>query len=283
MMTRSDRRTPPLLAACLLAGLLITCAAVVPLVVDARPAREIPVETVEESVATPGAEGWSAVPNRTIALSSAPSGVPNADDTTVREVEIAAARTDDRLFVRLRWADPTANRSAASPRAFPDMAAIELPVSATTQPAIAMGSPDSMVNVWQWSGTGETQELLAGGAGTTTAFAEPAVTTNATRTTVGETEGWSVVFSREVSAPSENRTNLNADTDVNVAFAIWNGGNDERAGQKAVSEWHYLPFASDDGGGLFQILLWTVAGIAIALVIAVTVLSVRRAREEDQS
>jgi len=283
MMNRSDRRIPPLLAACLLAGLLVTSAAVVPLVVDARPAQEIPVETVEASLATPGAEGWGDVPNRTIALASAPSGVPNADDTTVRQVEIAAARTGDRLFVRLRWADPTANRSAGSPQAFADMAAIQFPVSATTQPAIAMGSPDSRVNVWQWSGTGQTQELLAGGAGTTTAFADPAVTTAATRTTIGATEGWSVVFTRETSAPAENRTNLNAETDVNVAFAIWNGGNDERAGQKAVSEWYYLPFAPDDSGGLFQLLLWTVAGTAIALVIAVTALSVRRAREEDQS
>jgi len=278
-MTDRSRRTRPLLVAGLLAGLLVASAALAPLVADARPAREIPVENVEASLSEPGAEGWSDVPAATVPLASAPSGVPNADDTTVGEVEVEAAQTEERLFVRLQWADPSANRSANSPRAFADMAALQFPVNATTQPAIAMGSQRNLVNVWQWSATENTQELLAGGPGTTTTFQQPAVSAESARTTVGENDGWSVVFTRDLDSSVDNRTGLAAETDLSVAVGIWNGANSERAGQKAVSEWYYFPFGPDDGGAPFQTILWAVAGIAIALVIAVTAVSVRRARE----
>jgi len=282
-MTETIRTNRPLLAAGLLAGLLVASAALAPLIADARPAREIPVENVDESLTDPGADGWSDVPAATVPLASAPSDVPNADDTTVREVAIEAARSDEQLFVRLRWADPSADRSTDSPRAFADMAAIQFPVNATTQPAIAMGSRDNLVNVWQWSATATTQELLAGGIGTTTVFEQPQVATEATRTTIGEDEGWNVVFTRDLDAAADNRTQLDATTDMNVAFAFWNGENTERAGQKAVSEWYYFPFGPDDGGAPFQTILWAVAGAAIALVIAVTALSVRRAGQEGES
>ena len=282
-MTEIVRRRRPLLVAGLLAGLLVASAALAPLIADARPAREIPVEDVEESLADPGAEGWSDVPAATVPLASAPSGVPNADDTTVREVEVEAAQTDQRLFVRLRWADPSDDRSASSPRAFADMAALQFPVNATTQPAIAMGSANNLVNVWQWSATENTQELLAGGPGTTTVFDQPAVNTEATRGTVGDEEGWTVVFTRDLDASVDDRTQLAADADLSVAVGIWNGENSERAGQKAVSEWYYFPFGPDDGGAPFQTILWAVAGVAIALVIAITAISVRRAQEGGES
>ncbi|WP_136688075.1 ethylbenzene dehydrogenase-related protein [Halorhabdus amylolytica] len=282
-MSEIVRGRRPLLVAGLLAGLLVASAALAPLIADARPAREIPVEDVEESLADPGAEGWSDVPAATVPLASAPSGVPNADDTTVREVEVEAAQTDQRLFVRLRWADPSDDRSASSPRAFADMAALQFPVNATTQPAIAMGSANNLVNVWQWSATNNTQELLAGGPGTTTVFQQPEVSTQAARSTVGEGDGWSVVFTRDLDTSVDNRTQLAADADVSVAVGIWNGENSERAGQKAVSEWYYFPFGPDDGGAPFQTILWAVAGVAIALVIAVTAISVRRTREEGES
>ncbi|WEL17540.1 DMSO reductase [Halorhabdus sp. SVX81] len=281
-MTEIVRGGRPLLVAGLLAGLLVASAALAPLIADARPAREIPVENVENSLADPGADGWGEVPAATVPLASAPSSVPNADDTTVREVEVEAARTDGKLFVRLRWADPSADRSASSPRAFADMAAIQFPVNATTQPAIAMGSERNLVNVWQWSATDTTQELLAGGPGTTTIFEQPAVSTESTRSDVGEGEGWSVVFARDLNASVDNRTALDADADLSVALGIWNGENSERAGQKAVSEWYYFPFGPDDGGTPFQTVLWAIAGAAIALVIVVTALSVRRTNEEGK-
>jgi len=282
-MTDAIRGKRPLLVAGLLAGFLVASAALAPLIADARPAREIPVENVDQSLSDPGAEGWSDVPAATVPLASAPSGVPNADDTTVREVEVAAATTAEQLFVRLRWADPGADRSAGTPRAFADMAAIQFPVNATTQPAIAMGSASNLVNVWQWSAAGNSQELLAGGPGTTTVFEQPEMSTAATRSTVGDEEGWSVVFARDLNATVQNRTQLAADADISVALGVWDGQNSERAGQKAVSEWYYFPFGPEDDGAPFQTILWAVAAGAIALVIAVTALSVRQARQEGES
>ena len=270
----------PLVVAGLLAGLLVASAALAPLIADARPAREIPVENVDESLAEPDADGWNAVPAASVPLASAPSGVPNADDTTVQAVSVEAARTDEQVFVRLRWVDPSADRSSSSPRAFADMAAVQFPVNTTTQPAIAMGSEGNLVNVWHWSAIESTEELLAGGPGTRTVFEQPLVRTESTRSTIDEESGWSVVFTRDLNATVDTRASLDVDADLNVAVGVWNGGNDERAGQKAVSEWYYFPFGPDGGGPPFEAVLWVIAGIAIALVVAVTAISVRQAREE---
>nr|WP_254662892.1 hypothetical protein [Haladaptatus sp. W1] len=50
----------------------------------------------------------------------------------------------------------------------------------------------------------------------------------------------------------------------------------ERSGRKGVSEWHHLAFSSESGGAPFETLLWTVAGLAIVVVVLVTVSAVRR-------
>ena len=63
-----------------------------------------------------------------------------------------------------------------------------------------------------------------------------------------------------------------------MAFAVWNGSNAERAGRKSVSEWYYFPMSGGPGGPPYQTLLWTVAGLAVVAVTAVTAFGVYRAR-----
>lgn len=267
------------LAAALVVGALVVCSAVAlsfaSPAVDARPAHEIPVtERPGADLASPTAEGWSSVPASDVPLSSAPSGVPNADDTSIERVHVQAVRSDGEFYVRLQWDDPTRNTSADDPRRFIDAAAVQFPADTSSRPPIAMGGTDNRVNVWYWSGDGGTQELLAGGAGTTTAFPSPAVGANATY----EGGTWTVVYTRDVAATGANRTDLGSTDTLDVAFATWNGANGERAGRKAVSEWHYFPTGTGPQGPPYQTLLWTIAGVAIVTVVAVTAFGVLRAR-----
>lgn len=264
--------------AVVVAVVVFLAAAALPALVEARPAYEIPVHeaTDGESLDRVDGEGWSEAPPVTIPTSSAGAAVPAADNTTVERVSVAAARTDERLYLRLSWEDGTRDVSNEDTRMFSDAAAVQLPVNESERPSIAMGSTDSMVNVWYWNGAGTSEELLAGGVGTTTEFDESSLQTNASYS-----DGrWRVVFSRSLDSSSENRTSVPADQDMDVAFAAWNGSNMERSGQKATSEWYYLALGPGPQGPPYETILWVVAGVAIVFTTLVTVEGVRRTRGE---
>ena len=273
-----DRQQKRALAATALVAALVVLSTVATPLASARPAHEIPVvEDPEGDLDTPTADGWADVPASDVPLTSAASGVPNADDTTIEEVNVQAATTDDRLYLRLEWADATRDVNASEIRGFTDAVAVQFPANRSSRPPIAMGGQANRVNVWYWGSDVGTQELLAGGAGSTTPFQNPAIDANASYRGSGGNGTWSVVYSRSLDAPSENRTAIDESGDLDVAFAVWNGSNGERAGRKAVSEWYYFPMSGGPGGPPYQTLLWTVAGLAVVAVTAVTAFGIYRA------
>ncbi|WP_436925090.1 ethylbenzene dehydrogenase-related protein [Halosimplex amylolyticum] len=273
---RRDRSLLPVAVAVTLVAL----AAVAPTLVGARPANEVPVTELQDaraSLSDPTGDAWGQTPSKEVSLASAPSGAPNADDTTIEVIRVRAAETDDQLFVRLDWEDPSADANLTGSRyetprvnSFGDAVAVQLPANESANPGIAMGSDRTPVNLWYWGASTGGQELLAGGPGTTTRV-NPSVASNATY----EDGHWHVVFARNVTVDRENRTNFDVDQDVQVAFAVWNGNNSERAGQKAVSEWQYFPLGPGPEGPPYEAILWVVAGIAVLIVIVATVVGVR--------
>jgi complex iron-sulfur molybdoenzyme family reductase subunit gamma len=267
----------------LIAGVLVAAATAIPMFASGAPANQIPVETASQSEARtlqdPTAEAWNDARTVTVPLSSAPSQVPNANDTSVERANVEALQSQQRLFVRVSWADGTEDGNVTpsqyeTPRlnAYGDAVAVQLPANVSQQPGIAMGSPESAVNVWWWNGAMDEQELLAAGPGTTTPFDQTTLATNATY----RDGRWYVVLSRELDADGQNRASLAVEQDVPVAFAVWNGSNTERAGRKAVSEWYTLPFGPEPQGPPYQTALWIVAGVAIAVVVVVTATAVSR-------
>jgi complex iron-sulfur molybdoenzyme family reductase subunit gamma len=267
-----DRRVA--LAALLVACLVLLTTALGPTLVSARPANQIPVESVRagENPGDPTGEAWDRAPPVEVPLASAPSGLPNASDTSVEELRVQSARTDERLYLRLSWADGTADRNTSDPREFADAVAVQVPVNESARPPISMGSTRSPVNVWYWRASGGAEELLAGGPGSTTGFDRRAVNASATYA-----DGrWTVVLSRPVASDAPNRTSFAVDRDVDVAFAAWNGSNMERSGRKAVSEWYHFPLGPGPQGPPYESILWGVAGLAIVGVALATIQGVRR-------
>ncbi|QSG13246.1 Ethylbenzene dehydrogenase [Halapricum desulfuricans] len=271
----TDRSTWTFVA---LAGLLVVVAGALPMLADARPAYEVPAPTVEEDLAGTDAAGWEAVPAAEVPLEAAPSGLPNAEMISTRSVDVQAARSDGEVYLRMQWQDPEASESASAPTAFADAVAVQIPADPGEQPAIAMGSQSNLVNVWYWSADTGTEELLAGGQGSTTAFDDASVQTWAEHTGSGENGTWTVVFNRPAEPAGDNRTAITGEEDLDIAFGVWDGGNAERSGHKAVSSWYYLPFADDSSGPPFESILWAIAGLAIVAVVIVTIQGVRRSR-----
>ncbi|MFB6183795.1 MAG: ethylbenzene dehydrogenase-related protein [Haloarculaceae archaeon] len=267
-MDRRERRRAVVAVA------FVAVAVVAPALVAARPANQIPVGEYDggADLSDPAATAWERTPAVEVPLASAPSGLPNAEDVSTDSVSVTVAHTAERLYVRLSWHDPTADRNVTSPRTFSDAAAVQFPVNTSAQPAIAMGSTREPVNVWYWRATTGTEELLAGGPGTTTRFQDPMVSTSVRRLD----DSWAVVYERSLTAGTPNRTSIRMDRDVAVGFAVWNGSNMERAGRKAVSDWYHLPLGGGPGGPPYESLLWAVAGLAIVVVIVTTLVAVRR-------
>ncbi|MEF8871466.1 MAG: ethylbenzene dehydrogenase-related protein [Haloarculaceae archaeon] len=261
------------------AALLLATAAVGPMVVDARPAFEIPVHSGADgdNLENVESDAWAQAPAATVSLSSSGASVPSADNVTVERVSVAAAQTDERLYLRLSWADATNDTSTRSLRSFADAVAVQIPANASARPPITMGGSDNMVNVWYWSADNTTEELLAGGPGSTSTFAENQVTTNATYN-----DGrWTVVFSRPLNVSGANHTTIPSDADMDMSVAVWNGSNFERSGQKAVSDWYYLALGPGAQGPPYQTILWVIAGLAIVVSMLVTIEGVRRTRGAD--
>lgn len=259
-----------------LVALTVLGAATLPAVSSARPANEVPVESVGADAADPTASAWTDVPAVTMSLSSAPSGLPEASNVSVQRARLQAATNGSHAFLRVSWPDATADRNVTGPREFFDAVAVQVPTNESARPPIAMGGTDNQVNVWYWSGDGSTEELLAGGAGTTTEFVESSVDAEA-----NHSDGaWHVTFTRPLEG-GVNRTDLSVERDVDVAVAVWNGSYDERAGRKAVSDWHYLALGPGPTGPPYQTILWAVAGLAVLFVAVVTIEGVRRTRGEN--
>ncbi|MFP4591438.1 MAG: ethylbenzene dehydrogenase-related protein [Halobacteriales archaeon] len=271
-------RREVLAALLVLSAVVLVAAVALPAVTEARPAFEIPVYHADEAGDLDRVDGtdWTATPAASVPLASAGAAVPGGEDTTVDRIDVKAARTDDRLYLRLAWPDPSPDRSTDRIRAFADAVAVQLPVEETERPPIAMGGLDNQVNVWFWRADGTVEELLAGGVGTTTRFEDPMLNADATHA-----DGrWRVVMDRPLEPTGSNRTAISTETDVDVALAAWNGSNLERSGQKAASEWYHLALGPGPSGPPFEMILWTIAGLAIVFTTLVTIEGIRRTRGE---
>lgn len=186
----------------------------------------------------PDAQIWSKAPATKVGLQPAFPGHPSIVGTPrIAEVRVQAVRSEDRLFVRLEWDDASANGQPVDTASFSDGVAVQFPVNGKTATIPFMGDAKNAVNVWYWRADGRVEELIAGGFGTATSLrTEGEVTGVGSRTP----KGWQVVLTRKLAGQKES-VNLKRFREIPVAFAAWDGANQERDGFKAVTlEWWRL-------------------------------------------
>lgn len=190
--------------------------------------------------ASPKAAVWKKVPATQVALQPAFPGHGAIVGTPVAErVTVQAVRTGDRLFVKLAWSDRTANTAIKDTMAFVDGAAVQFPVNGKVSTTPFMGDPENAVNIWHWRADGRTESLVAHSFGTATRMQFEGLKSSAVRTA----NGWSVVLSRALRVKQDEGASLQGMGSIPVAFAVWDGGNQERDGLKAVTlEWWQLRF-----------------------------------------
>ena len=183
---------------------------------------------------------WARIPAYRTFLSAAPPVHPS---TALRfepkegvHLYFQLARTSERLYVRLRWKDATQNRSTTVD-AFSDGAAVQWALNGADTSYIMGSGPQKPVNIWYWRADHEAVETLAaGGFGSTTSLPEQSVTGKAlyhAQRNDRDNE-WHVVMSRKLDSRGEHQANLQKGI-LPMAFALWQGEEGQRDGNKRVS------------------------------------------------
>lgn len=194
----------------------------------------------DADAASPEAVIWKKAPTTQVALQPAfPGHGAIVGTPVINRLTAQAVRAGDRLFVKLAWSDRTANASIKDAGQFFDGAAVQFPMNGKAATTPFMGDAANAVNVWHWRADGRTQNLLANGFGTATHVPYEGLKGAAIRTG----NGWEAVLSRPLRVKPDEGASLPGKGVMPVAFAAWDGENQERDGLKAVTlEWWQLRF-----------------------------------------
>jgi hypothetical protein len=220
-----------------------------------------------EIPAAPEDPAWEKVPPMVLPLSGQVITRPVWPEPAARALTVRSVHNGTEIAFLLEWQDNTKN-DRLTPGTFLDGVAIGLPLGEA--PAFfCMGQLDHYINIWHWKadwqsdidrraartgekrGEGEVrrfeviprrkssvEDLIGGGFSTLT-----------TKEDQGRVQGkatwkdgvWHVVIRRPLSsAGQENEARLEPGRLQTIAFAVWNGENKERNGQKAVAPWFQL-------------------------------------------
>ena len=220
-----------------------------------------------ELPSVPEDPAWAKIPVMAIPLSGQVITRPVWPEPSARALSLRSIHNGTEIAFLLEWQDNTKN-DRLTPGTFRDGVAIGLPLG--DAPAFfCMGQLDHYINIWHWKAdwqsdidrraarasegkvSGEVrrfeviprrkssvEDLIGGGFSTLT-----------TKDDQGRVQGkaawkdgvWRVVIRRPMSsAGQENEARLEPGRLQAVAFAIWNGENKERNGQKAVAPWFQL-------------------------------------------
>jgi len=253
----------------------------------------------------PSADVWGDVPSIDVPLTAQQATYPIGGGS-VASVKAEAIHHQDRLYLRLSWADDTRDVTTTGVTDFADASAVELPsVASATVPSVCMGQAGAGVNIWHWRADRQ-PDLAALNPGdepvvdyypspsdlwyTARAAGNPyaVVTDNPVQDLAAQSFGtigptpeqpvqgmatyrdgeWAVVFSRPFASAGAEQPAFAVGDTTDVAFAVWDGSNGDRNGQKQVSQFVRLQFSGES-----PTPGWEWLPIAAGLVLAVGILA----------
>ena len=270
-------------------------------------------ETAEDPGVDPSAPAWDKAVAIQAPLTAQQGSYPFGGGS-IPVVTAKALHHKGKLLVRVEWNDPTKDENTTRVEDFSDAVAVEFPAkSATSVPALCMGQADAGVNIWHWradsqAGIKEPAQVYANALIDGYPSNEPLFYTaraagnpfsqidrGPVQTLVSQTFGtlapaslqdvngkgvhangkWAVVFERQYAGGNAEQANFGEGAQTEMAFAIWNGSEGDRNGQKSVSGFVTLSVANADLPGGREVnttaLAWAItmligiSGIGVAL------------------
>ncbi|HLB05567.1 MAG TPA: ethylbenzene dehydrogenase-related protein [Thermodesulfobacteriota bacterium] len=181
---------------------------------------------------------WTEASVKDMSLATAPPVHEAISGTAaVLKLKVQAVTDKKNLYVRLKWQDGSQNARIKGLNDFRDAVAIQFPMDRKVTTSLFMGEKGKKVRIWRWAADNVVENLSAEGFGTLTK-SETQYLKGAGKYRDGE---WVVVISRSLTASVADEIALGQT--LPVAFAVWDGGNEERDGFKAVTlEWAKMQF-----------------------------------------
>ena len=194
-----------------------------------------------------GFAAWSQIAVKRVALNRTPPlyDTDEPANLEIPSVDVRSARTGGKLLMQLSWRDPTRDATAfadvpntppetrfrkvqtEADNRFFDAAAVMFPSrsgSGAITPSLQMGDADHPVEIYYWNATRGSMLMQSQGRGTTRRTGQNFPTNSTCQNGL-----WNVIF---------ELPDLPAGT--TVAFAVWNGSQDDRDGRKYFSVWQVL-------------------------------------------
>lgn len=261
------------------------------------------LRSTEDPGLDPDARAWSDVQEVALALTAQEVAYPFGGGT-IAEVRVRALYSHGSLFLRVVWDDSSRDATTDAVDKFADAVAVEFPAEAKSSvPSVCMGQADGGVNVWQWRAdhqraatTGPVgddsptdvsfpatelgnpvaqkgraaQDLVARGFGTLAKAPKQSVRARGVYSKGDEqdTAQWTVVFERPFAKPGRGQPKFSVSDKLDVAFAVWNGREDERNGIKSVSQFSRLVLSSSTQPASPWSGWWLILLPLVALMIA---------------
>jgi DMSO reductase family type II enzyme heme b subunit len=207
------------------------------------------VKASAKDLLDPGSDVWRRAKTQQLALSPTPLDMQPTEYVrvswrgrpygTLASIRASSVHNGEAIFFRLVWDDDTADERLADINHFLDAAAVLFPLS-WDAPLLGMGTKGKPVNAWFWRADWERpQNVAAEGMGTTQRRDDRALVSQA----VHARRRWQVVIGRQFArrgAPP-GTVALKPGMTWRVAFAVWQGSNQERAGIKAYTpDWQEI-------------------------------------------
>lgn len=247
----------------------------------------------------PNASAWEDTAAINVPLSAQRANYP-AGGGSIRTVSAKALHRNGTLYVRVEWTDPTMDDSAGRVENFSDAVALEFPGSASASvPSICMGQAGNGVNIWQWradsqTGFGDPSEhypnmfvemypsddpeffparavgnpyALADGGPVQDLVAQSFGTIGPAGAQTVQGEGvyadgkWAVVFARPFETSTASKVTFTETGTTDLAFAVWNGSESDRSGQKSISSFVRLYIAPGGDEGSKLPTVWIALGL----------------------
>ena len=164
-----------------------------------------------------------------------------------KHINFQVARTSERFYVRLHWKDQTEDRASRVDE-FRDGVAIQYALNGTDTSYMMGSGPQKPVNIWYWRADLKSVEnLTASGFGSTKLLPEQSVSVASTYVAneIPQDSEWQVVMSRPLQSASEGEVSFKGL--VPVSFAVWQGNDNERDGNKRITHTWILLDTGDDG------------------------------------
>ncbi|MBI5410636.1 MAG: hypothetical protein HZA21_01440 [Nitrospirae bacterium] len=218
--------------------------------------------------AAPEDPAWDKVPPLMLPLSGQVITRPVWPEPSARALGVRSVHNGTDIAFLLEWQDNTKN-DRLTPGTFRDGVAIGLPLG--DAPAFfCMGQLDHYINIWHWKAdwqsdidrraakamerkgeSGEVRrfEVIPRRASSVEDLVGGGFSTLTSKQLQGRVQGkatwkdglWRVVIRRPLAGPDqENEARLEPGRIQTISFAVWNGENKERNGQKAVAPWFQL-------------------------------------------